>query len=401
MDVDHIRKIDKWLGIPMCAFFTVLYKIRTLCKPSLQKPVPPKNILFVELSEMGSAILAYSVLQKTKELFPDSNIYFLIFEENKESVYITEAIPKENVLTIDCSNFSRFVFSTLSVLKKLHKIPVDTYIDMELFSRATSIISYLSGAHNRVGYFKFHMEGLYRGNFLTHRITYNPHQHISYNFYNLVYSLIAPFEEYPKLKKHVEDIPYVPHIKSTNDAKTNIFSKLQNENSELTEDSKLIIFNPNAGILPIRAWSLKKYSELAKRLSQLENTFIVIMGVNEACKDAKVIQKVAPDRIIDLTNKTTLREIIDLFNISNVLVTNDSGPAHFASLTPITNIVFFGPETPKLYGPLGKNSHALYADFSCSPCVSAFNHRKTTCKDNLCVKAIAVDTVYDLVVKNL
>jgi len=401
MDVEHIRKIDKWLGVPICAFFTVLYKIRTLFKPSLQKPVRPMNILFVELSEMGSAILAYSVLQKTKELFPDSNIYFLIFEENKESVYITEAIPEENVLTIDCTNFSRFVFSTLSVLRTFHKIPIDTYIDMELFSRATSIISYLSGAHNRVGYYKFHMEGLYRGNFLTHRVTYNPHQHISYNFYNLVYSLIAPVEEYPKLKKHVEDIPYVPHISSTDDAKQNILLKLQKENSNINEDSKLIILNPNAGILPIRAWSLEKYSELAKRLVVLENTFIVIMGVNEAHEDAKVIQKEAPDCIVDLTNKTTLREIIDLFNISNVLVTNDSGPAHFASLTPITNIVFFGPETPKLYGPLGENSHALYADFSCSPCVSAFNHRKTTCKDNQCVKAIAVDTVYDLVVKNL
>jgi len=79
MDVENIRKIDKWLGIPMCAIFTVLYKIRTLFKPSLKKPVQPRNILFVELSEMGSAILAYSVLQKTKELFPDSTIYFLIF----------------------------------------------------------------------------------------------------------------------------------------------------------------------------------------------------------------------------------------------------------------------------------------------------------------------------------
>ncbi|MDP8241490.1 MAG: glycosyltransferase family 9 protein [Candidatus Celaenobacter antarcticus] len=401
MDVENIRKIDKWLGIPMCAIFTVLYKIRTLFKPSLKKPVQPRNILFVELSEMGSAILAYSVLQKTKELFPDSTIYFLIFEENKESVYITEAIPEENVLTIDCSNFSHFVFSTLSVLKIFHKIPIDTYIDMELFSRATSIISYLSGAHNRVGYYKFHMEGLYRGNFLTHRVTYNPHQHISYNFYNLLYSLVAPFKEYPKLKKHIEDIPYVPYIASSDEAKNNVFLKLQKENSEINENSKLIIFNPNAGILPIRAWPLQNYCELAKRLSGLENTFIVIMGVNDASRDAKIIQKESPNRIIDLTNKTTLREIIDLFNISDVLVTNDSGPAHFASLTPITNIVFFGPETPKLYGPLGDNCHALYTDFSCSPCVSAFNHRKTTCKDNQCVKAISVNTVYDLVMKNL
>jgi len=401
MDVEHIRKIDKWLGVPMCAFLTILCKIRILFKPSLKNPVQPKNILYVELSEMGSAILAYSVLQKTKELFPNSTIYFLIFEENKESVYITNALPEKNVLTIDCSNFSKFISSTLSVLRTFHKIPIDTYIDMELFSRATSIISYLSGAHNRVGYYKFHMEGLYRGNFLSHKVTYNPHQHISYNFYNLLYSLLTPFDEYPKLKKHIEDIPYVPHITSTHDAKQSILSKLQKENSQISEGSKLIIFNPNAGILPIRAWSLAKYSELAKRLVELEDTFIIIMGVKDASKDAMIIQKESPDRIVDLTNKTTLREIIDLFNISDLLVTNDSGPAHFASLTPITNIVFFGPETPKLYGPLGENCHTLYTDFGCSPCVSAFNHRKTTCKDNQCVQAISVDTVYDLVVKNL
>lgn len=401
MDVEYIRKIDKWLGIPMCTLLTILYAIRTLFKPSLRKPIHPKNILFVELSEMGSAILAYSVLQKTKELFPDSNIYFLIFEENKESVYITEVIPRENVLTIDCSNFSRFVFSTLSVLKTMHKISIDTYIDMELFSRATSIISYLSGAHNRVGYYKFHMEGLYRGNFLTHRVTYNPHQHISYNFYNLLYSLVVPFDEYPKLKRHFDNIPTVPRITSPDEAKNAILSKLKAENPSIKNTSKLVVFNPNAGILPIRAWPIEKYTELAKRITELENTFIVIMGVHEAAKDAKIIQQANPNRIVDLTNKTTLREIIDLFNISDVLVTNDSGPAHFASLTPITNIVFFGPETPKLYGPLGENCHSLYTDFGCSPCVSAFNHRKTTCKDNQCVKVIPVETVYDLVVKNL
>ncbi|MBN2018077.1 MAG: glycosyltransferase family 9 protein [Candidatus Cloacimonetes bacterium] len=401
MDVEHIRKIDKWLGIPMCAFLSFLYWVRTIFKPSLKKPVNPKNILFVELSEMGSAILAYSTLQKTKVLFPDSTIHFLIFEENKESVYITESIPKENVLTIDCSSFSRFVFSTLSVLRTLHKIPIDTYIDMELFSRATSIISYLSGAHNRVGFYKFHMEGLYRGTFLTHRVTYNPHQHISYNFFNLLFSLIAPFDEYPKLKKDFSDVPKVPHIESTDEQLRAIFSKLQSENPDIKPDSKLVVFNPNAGILPIRAWPLEKYCELARRLAEIKSVFIVIMGVNDASKDAEVIKKVSPSRIIDLTNKTTLREIIDLFNVSDVLVTNDSGPAHFASLTPITNIVFFGPETPKLYGPLGQNCHTLYSNFGCSPCVSAFNHRKTTCKDNQCVKVISVDTVYDLVVKNL
>ncbi len=48
-------------------------------------------------------------------------------------------------------------------------------------------------------------------------------------------------------------------------------------------------------------------------------------------------------------------------------------------------IVLFGPETPKLYQPLG-TSRAIYAGLACSPCVSASNHRKTAC-DRQCLHA--------------
>jgi ADP-heptose:LPS heptosyltransferase len=75
------------------------------------------------------------------------------------------------------------------------------------------------------------------------------------------------------------------------------------------------------------------------------------------------------------------------------MVTNDSGPAHFAAAAGLPTIVLFGPETPKLYQPLG-NSRAIYAGLACSPCVSAHNHRKTACTDNVCMQAITVEEVY-------
>ena len=55
--------------------------------------------------------------------------------------------------------------------------------------------------------------------------------------------------------------------------------------------------------------------------------------------------------------------------------------------------MLFGPETPKLYQPLG-NARAIYAGLACSPCVTAHNHRKTACTDNVCMRAIAVNQVY-------
>jgi ADP-heptose:LPS heptosyltransferase len=75
------------------------------------------------------------------------------------------------------------------------------------------------------------------------------------------------------------------------------------------------------------------------------------------------------------------------------MVTNDSGPAHFAAAGGLPTIVLFGPETPNLYQPLG-NSKVIYAGLACSPCVSASNHRKSACDDNVCMRAISIEQVF-------
>ena len=43
-----------------------------------------------------------------------------------------------------------------------------------------------------MGFHRFHTEGLCRGNFLTHRVSYNPHLHIAKNFIALVNAALSP-----------------------------------------------------------------------------------------------------------------------------------------------------------------------------------------------------------------
>jgi hypothetical protein len=79
-------------------------------------------------------------------------------------------------------------------------------------------------------------------------------------------------------------------------------------------------------------------------------------------------------------------------------VTNDSGPAQLAALTDVNILVFFGPETPALYRPIADpdRCHVLYSHYACSPCVTAFNQRRTECTDNVCLKSIAVPAVHGM-----
>jgi ADP-heptose:LPS heptosyltransferase len=77
-----------------------------------------------------------------------------------------------------------------------------------------------------------------------------------------------------------------------------------------------------------------------------------------------------------------------------VLVTNDSGPAHFSAITPIRSIVLFGPETPRLYGSLG-NTESITAELSCSPCVTAANQKNSACNDAVCMRMITPERVME------
>ncbi len=83
-----------------------------------------------------------------------------------------------------------------------------------------------------------------------------------------------------------------------------------------------------------------------------------------------------------------------LFHIASLLITNDGGPGQFAALTPVPVIVFFGPETPALYGPLNTGTTVMNVQLSCAPCLTAYNHRNSPCDgDNICLKSIRVEDV--------
>lgn len=404
MNIERVRKIDRWIGVPLCFLLTSIRYITKLIPIPGGKAHPPKKFLFIELSEMGSAILAYPAMNKIRKIYPGAEIFFVIFKKNRASVDILKIIPEENVLTIRDDSLFPFIMDTVNVVSKVRKEKIDVTFDLELFSRFTAILAYLSGARKRVGFYKYYMEGLYRGELLTHKVQYNFQQHIALSFLSFVQTIKTAKKEVPTMMEKVNrDDLVVPKIKSSEENMQEIWNKLKPINPEINQEKRLILINPNPGkALPIRAWPSKSFIKLAKELLKDETNFIIVIGTEEAETEAKVIcDSLSNKRCINLANRTTFRELLDLYNISDILITNDSGVAHFASLTPIKAFVFFGPETPILYSPLGPNVHVIYSNFPCSPCLSAFNHRKTACQDNKCLQAIKVDEVYNLTKKKL
>ncbi|MEE8377543.1 MAG: glycosyltransferase family 9 protein, partial [Candidatus Aminicenantaceae bacterium] len=236
-------------------------------------------------------------------------------------------------------------------------------------------------------------------------VQYNPQIHTSFNLLNLIYALAESSKDLPTPKKPIDkkDLIIPRKVKISEDARIHILNKLKELNNNIIQGDKIILLNPNAGdIIPLRRWPVDNYIRLAGELLKLKGIYIVLTGIETERQICESISRALNHkRCLNLAGKTSFSELIDLYCISDALITNDSGPAHFSAMTDIQTFVFFGPETPKLYGSLGKNCHVFYSNHSCSPCVSVFNHRQSPCTDNKCLKVISAQEVYSKVRENL
>jgi ADP-heptose:LPS heptosyltransferase len=106
------------------------------------------------------------------------------------------------------------------------------------------------------------------------------------------------------------------------------------------------------------------------------------------------VQRVWSPRCFSLAGQTTLRQLMVLYGLADVLMTNDSGPAHFAALTTIHTVTLFGPESPHLFDATTKRNKSIWTGLACGPCVSALNNRNSARRDNVCVQHITVDQVF-------
>ncbi len=396
MNVDTMRAIDRYVGIPLC--FAVSWAFRLKEKLVCPKAQKPQKVLFVELSEMGSAILADPAMRWLKE--QGCELHFVIFKSNAVSLDLLKTIPSENIFTIRSDSFVTLTLDTLKFLAWCRKKGIDTVIDLELFSRVTSLMSRMSGAVNRVGYDGVHEEGLYRGNHLTHPVMYNPHMHISRNFMALVRAALKPEGEPYQRQLISQDEINLARAEVSQGDQQRVIEKIQTLYPEFQPgNQRLMLVNPNASdLLPQRRWMADRYAEVLRSvLADYPDILVVITGApaeREGAESLKV--EVNNDRCLNSAGLFLFEELVPLYSISTLMLSNDSGPPHFASVTELPTYVIFGPETPKLYGALG-NSTPIYAGLACSPCVSAGNHRKTSCMDNQCLKAISAEDVLNTI----
>src|SRR5213595_3901673 len=330
-----LQRTDRWVGGPLCAILTLFRKIfEAAGGPG---PRQFRRILFVKFAEQGSTVLAYPAILRAIEMVGRENVYFVVFEDNRFILDVMEIIPDGNVITIATHSLFGLATGALRALLQVRKIGIDAVVDMEFLTRFSAILTFTTGAKSRVGFHTFFGDGPYRGDLMTHRLLYNPHLHTSQMFEAMVEALTRNPAMLPTFDFKPPAIQSFAKFNPAPGEAAEVDALLRRENPALGS-APIILLNPNASdLLPLRRWPVLRYVELARRLlERYPEVFIVFTGAPaEAAPNNQLADEVGSDRVVRLAGKTTLRQLLVLYTRSEILVTNDSGPAHFASLTPI------------------------------------------------------------------
>jgi len=121
-----------------------------------------------------------------------------------------------------------------------------------------------------------------------------------------------------------------------------------------------------------RRWPLEDYARLVQRLTaHLDVSVVLVGGRDEAGIGAALREAGPPDRILDLTGRTTLGQLGALLARCHLFVGNDSGVMHLAAAVGTDILALFGPSNHRAWGPWTPTARSIIirADVPCSPCL--------------------------------
>ncbi len=402
MDIQTMKTIDRYAGYPLCGSFR-LYDLAKRLVSGKAKTAdtmhaascelePGARIMLIKFWGMGSLILAAPLFYELKRRYPQAELNLVTLTQNRDIVRLLGIADKAHYL--DLPPRATRVFKNIARLFfEVSRLRPRVSIDLEYLTRFSALVSYASGAPVRAG---FHSWDVWRGNLQTVKKAFNPYWHVTGNFINL-----ANFS-HDNSPGDIEPQPARIHIDGSEEQQ----AKELLVSMGVDESKRLIAVNPNASTMAAaRRWPESYFVELIDRIVEAGLGTPVLTG---SPKEADYVSRVhagtgKPEKVFSIAGKSSLQGLIGLLKRASLLVTNDTGPLHLADALGTRTVSFFGPETPRLFGPRGHGHTVLYRDIDCSPCITIYNAKTVRCMkgEPECLTGITVDEAFNAVEKAL
>ncbi len=154
---------------------------------------------------------------------------------------------------------------------------------------------------------------------------------------------------------------------------------------------QVIGLNPGASFGSSKCWPPEHFAELAEMLEKRLNTRILLFTGPGEEKIAETIMNLTRAKLIDTTpDKVDLELLKPLVQRCELLITNDTGPRHYATALEVPVVVLMGPTNPEYTSYSLENEDVIRVDLPCSPC-----HKKVCPTGHECMKAITPEMVLE------
>jgi lipopolysaccharide heptosyltransferase II len=339
-----------------------------------QRPHEVRRVLLVQLDHLGDAVLTTSLLPGLRERFPQATIDVFCAPWN------CEVFVRREVGRIFVSRWNRFQrrfawlwpCSTIYWGWKLRTRKYDIAVDVR-GEFSVALLMTLCGAKRRVGW-----PCAGGGFLLTDRVEYVPHRHE-------VESRHAMLRTLGYEKRGITPPSFTP----SPDADRFVVHML---GEFLRDDRPLLVFHIGAGT-PAKTWPVEHWRELLGRASLEFDARVILVG---GTADVETARTITQDQfwpgLMDWTGRLTIDQLAALLRRADVVIGNDSGPAHLAAAVETETVVLFsGTNDPALWRPWGERVQVLRNAVTCSPCYRT----KCPLADHPCLRGLTPETVID------
>lgn len=342
-----------------------------------------KRLLVRGPNWIGDAVMSEPALAALQELFPMTEISLLVKPTIAELLRGHPALHQ--VLVYEDPGRHAGITGKWTLAGTLRRLRFDLAI---LFQNAfeAALLTFLAGIPRRYGYAT---DG--RGFLLSDPITVPERTKIGHQVQYYV-ELLRPLGS--------EGPAGSPRLFLSNEEEQATDRRLAE--SGIAESDLLVGLNPGSTYGGAKRWLPERFAETADRLIREQGAHsgrrvrVVIVGA----RGEETLGDAVADRMqikpVQLSGRTTIRELMAVIKRCALFLTNDTGPMHIAAAFGVPVVALFGPTDSRTTSPFG-NGHAIVRHpVECSPCLL-----RECPIDHRCMTRISVDEVYEAAVTQL
>jgi heptosyltransferase II len=343
---------NRW-KTPQPNFLLARYKRGIYLPPEIRaKDLKPFRILIRASNWLGDSVISVPAVRAIKAGRPDAHLT-IVAPEKIASVW--KLVPEvDELLPVKTSS----LWSVVRAIRRQGSFDVAILFPNSL---RAALEVWLAGIPRRVG-FRGHQRRWLLNQIATEEPPRGPIQHQVYRYLRMARELGAP-DAPPEVQK------FLPRVRANGaPAKVGLC--------------------PGAEYGPAKRWLPERFAETALTIAAQRPVQWILFGTATDAECGAVIANALGNQCVNRIGQTTLDQLIAELGECALLLTNDTGTMHLATLIGVPVVAVFGSTEPFLTGPLGKGRHVIRHQVECSPCFL-----RECPIDFRCMKAVSVAEV--------